>query len=107
MGVENKREKDIQAEFRIPDHKDIIKGELIQSGEWIIANIETDGAWPIVSQKVRWRGVDIWILPIMKGLYPSVTMKVPLGKSRLDCEELVCAAPHIDSVVGRGARPHD
>jgi hypothetical protein len=38
---------------------------------------------------VRWRSVDIWIIPIMKGFYPAVAMKVPPGKSRAECEELV------------------
>ncbi len=79
------------AAFRreIPDHKDVIKGELAQNGEWIVANISTNSFWPIISQKVRWRGVDIWILPIMKGFYPAVAMMVPPGKSRAKCEMLV------------------
>lgn len=74
---------------QIPDHKDIIKGELAQHGEWVVADISTDSFWPINSQKVRWRGVDIWILPIMKGFYPAVAMKVPPGRRRAECEELV------------------
>jgi hypothetical protein len=73
----------------IPDHKDVIKGELAQSGEWIVANISTDSFWPIVSQKVRWRGVDIWIMPIMKGFYPAVAMMVPPGRARAECEVLM------------------
>jgi hypothetical protein len=28
-------------------------------------------------------------MPIMKGFYPAVAMKVPPGKSRTECEELV------------------
>jgi hypothetical protein len=82
-------EDDIPAGFRIPDARDVIKGELAQSGEWIVANIATNSFWPITSQKVRWRRVDIWIMPIMKGFYPAVAMKVPPRKSRGECEELV------------------
>jgi hypothetical protein len=82
-------EDDIPAGFRIPDHKDVIKGELAQTGEWIVANISTNSIWPITSQKVRWRGVDIWIMPIMKGFCPAVAMKVPPGKSHVECQELV------------------
>src|SRR6202040_3986628 len=52
-------------------------------------NISTNSFWPITSQKVRWRGVDIWIMAIMKGFYPAVAMKVPPGKGRAECEELV------------------
>jgi hypothetical protein len=79
------------AAFRreIPDHKDVIKGELAQNGEWIVANISTNSFWPIISQKVRWRSVDIWIMPIMKGFYPAVATMVPPGKSRAECEVLV------------------
>jgi hypothetical protein len=79
------------AAFRrgIPDRKDVTKGELAQHGEWIVANISTDSFWPITSQKVRWRGVDIWIMPIMKGLYPAVAMMVSPGKTRAECEVLV------------------
>ena len=59
------------AAFRreIPDHKDVFEGELARSGDWIVANIATDSFWPITTQKVRWRGVDIWILPIMKNAW--------------------------------------
>ena len=83
--------KDQLAAFRreIPDHNDIIKGELAQNGDWIVANISTNSFWPIVSQKVHWRGVDIWIMPIMKGYYPAVAIMVPPGKSRVECEVLV------------------
>jgi hypothetical protein len=47
-------EDDIPPKFRIPDPKDVFKGELVQHGEWIVANISTDSFWPITSQKVRW-----------------------------------------------------
>jgi hypothetical protein len=73
----------------IPTHKEVFVGELAQNGDWIVANISTNSFWPVASQKVRWRGVDIWILPIMKGFYPAVAMLVPPGKSRAECEELV------------------
>ena len=73
----------------IPDHKDVIVGELAKNGEWIVANISTNSFWPVTSQKVRWRDCDIWIMPIMKGFYPAVAMMVQPGKSRAECEELV------------------
>ena len=73
----------------IPDQKSVFVGELAQNGEWIVAHISTNSFWPITSQKVRWRGVDIWIMPIMKSYYPAVAMMVPQGKSRAECEELL------------------
>lgn len=91
IAAELPEREDFSAAFRreIPDHKDVIKGELAQKGEWIVANISPGTLWPITSEKVRWRGVGIWIMPIMKGFYPAVAMEVPPGKSRAECEELV------------------
>jgi hypothetical protein len=73
----------------IPDLKSVYTGELAQHGDWIVANILTTSTWPITSQKVRWRGGDIWIMPITKGHYPALAMMVPTGKSRAECEELL------------------
>lgn len=75
--------------LEIPDHKSVIVGELAQNGEWIVANVSTNSFWPVTSQKVRWRGVDIWIMPIMKGYYPAMALMVPPGKSGAECQELV------------------
>jgi methylamine utilization protein MauJ len=75
--------------LEIPDVNSVIVGELAQNGEWIVANVTNNSLWPITSQKVRWRGVDVWIMPIMKNHYPAVALKVPRGKSRADCEELL------------------
>jgi hypothetical protein len=73
----------------IPDNRDVIKGELGQHGEWIVASIATTSPWPTAAQKMRWRGADIWIMPVMKGFFPAVAMMVPPGKARHECEELV------------------
>jgi hypothetical protein len=73
----------------MPDHKDVIVGELAERGEWIVASIQTNSSWPVNAQKVCYRGETFWILPLMKGFYPAVAMKVPKGKSRLECEKLV------------------
>ena len=73
--------------LEIPDHKSVIVGELAQNGEWIVANVSTSSFWPVTSQKVRWRGIDIWIMPIMKGYFPAVAVMVPPGKSRAECDE--------------------
>jgi hypothetical protein len=73
----------------IPDLKDVITGELAQNGDWLVANISTNSYWPINSQKVRWRGVDIWIMPITRDCYPAVALMLPPGKGRSECEELL------------------
>lgn len=83
------KEKKEPWHLTIPDHKDVIVGELAESGEWIVANIQTNSFWPVNAQKVMYRGEAFWIIPIMKNFYPAVAMKVPKGKSRLECEKLV------------------
>jgi hypothetical protein len=76
--------------LQIPaDLKEVIKGELAQRGQWLVANVSTDSYWPITAQKVRWRGVDIWIMPATKSSYPALAMMVPPDKSRSECQELL------------------
>jgi hypothetical protein len=84
-----KPEHDFPPGFRIPGVADVIKGELAQNAEWIVASIDTENCWPITSQKVHWRGMDIWIMPVMNGFYPAIAMRLPPGKSPAACEELV------------------
>jgi hypothetical protein len=74
---------------RIPEVNDVIVGELAERGEWVVANIETSSFWPVMAQKVPYRGEIFWILPIMKQYFPAVAMKVPPGKSHEECERLL------------------
>jgi hypothetical protein len=71
------------------DLKDIIKGELAHHGHWLVANVSTDSFWPINPEKVRWRGVDIWIMPVTRSTYPALAMQLPPGKSVAECQELL------------------
>jgi hypothetical protein len=92
MNIATRQPDDSIAAFGLKiqaDLKNIIKGELAQNGQWLVANISTDSFWPINSQKVRWRGVDIWIMSVTKSTYPALAMMVPPGKSRAECEELL------------------
>jgi hypothetical protein len=76
-------------DFKIPGINEVIVGELAERGEWIVATVQTQGVWPVHSQKVEYRGESLWIMPLMKDRYPAVAMKVPQGKSRSECERLV------------------
>jgi hypothetical protein len=56
----------------------------------VVANVQTTGVcWPVNAQKVIYRGHAFWIIPVMREFYPAVAMKVPPGKSRTECEELL------------------
>jgi hypothetical protein len=91
----------------IPESKDVIVGELAERGEWVVANIQTDSYWPVEAQKVMYRGDAFWIIPLMKGFYPAVAMKVPKGRSRSECEELVMRfVSNLSWVEDRGFMVH-
>ncbi len=69
-----------QFELNIPEASDVIVGELAKRGDWVVANIETNSAWPVCAQKVPYRGEEIWLLPIMKGLFPAIAMRTTASK---------------------------
>lgn len=73
----------------IPTHEEVFVGELAERGDWIVANIQTGSSWPITAQKVMYRGHAFWIIPVMRGFYPAIAMKVPPGQARAECEELL------------------
>jgi hypothetical protein len=75
--------------LEIPTHEEVFVGELAERGDWIVANIQTGVPWPVNAQKVMYRGCSFWILPVMRDYYPAIAMKVPPGKSRAECDELL------------------
>src|SRR4029077_13694878 len=74
-------------ERTIPEVKDVIVGELAERGEWIVANIDATSSWPLNSQKVTYRGDVFWIMPIMRGYFPAVAMKIPARLNRAQEED--------------------
>ncbi|MGY4235091.1 hypothetical protein ACVIIW_004038 [Bradyrhizobium sp. USDA 4449] len=74
---------------KIQNASEVIVGELAVPGNWIVGNIETTGSWPVKSQKVIYRGREIWILPIAHDLVPAVAARCPPSDSREDCERLL------------------
>ena len=50
----------------IPELKDVITGELAVIGKWVVASVNARMSWPVRAQKVRYRGVELWVLPVTK-----------------------------------------
>jgi hypothetical protein len=71
----------------IPEIKDVFVGELAERGEWVVANVHTNGPWPVNAQKVLYRGEVIWILPLTTKHFPAIAVK--LTRSREQCELLL------------------
>jgi hypothetical protein len=54
-------EEESPGHLKIPTQKEVFVGELAESGDWIVANVRTDGFWPVNAQKVAYRGHAFWI----------------------------------------------
>jgi hypothetical protein len=75
--------------FEIPDAKDVITGELAIHGEWLVASVHTNGSWAVHSQKVAYRGRDIWTLPVAIDVFPGAAIKRPPDLEWIDCQRLL------------------
>jgi hypothetical protein len=73
----------------ILDLKAVISGELAQHGDWIVVSIADDAFWPSAPQKVRWRGADIWIIPVTNDFHSAIALRAPSGLHRAGCQELL------------------
>jgi len=74
---------------RVRDLKDFLVGELLERGEWVVANVETTSYWPVTAQKIAFFGEVVWIFPITHKHYPAVVMKMRHGQDRAACERLL------------------
>jgi hypothetical protein len=73
----------------IPDPKDVFVGELAERGDWIVASVDTSMAWTVTAQKFKYRENEIWVLPIMRDMFPSIAIKRPRSLSRESCERIL------------------
>ncbi len=59
----------------IPDPKEVFVGELARHGDWVVGNVDTTMAWPVTAGKFKYRGAQVWVLPLMQNMYPCIAMK--------------------------------
>jgi hypothetical protein len=59
----------------IPELKDILRGDLAERADWIVANLDTSISWPVEAQKVAYLGTEFWLVPITRESYPAVATK--------------------------------
>ncbi|MCX7281094.1 MAG: hypothetical protein NTX21_05985, partial [Alphaproteobacteria bacterium] len=74
--------------FRFPEVRsirDVLVDALAQRGGWVVASIDTNSSWPVKAQKYRYRGEDIWIIPITSECYGGVAIR-----ERSDLEATAC-----------------
>ncbi len=55
---------------------DVITGELAQNGNWVVACVDPQFAWPTTTQKLIYRNVTVFVLPQFDDYYPSIAVKL-------------------------------
>ncbi|WP_340316695.1 methylamine utilization protein MauJ [Rhizorhabdus argentea] len=88
--------------LEMPERGDILKGDLLINGEWLVANIETGGiSWPVKVEKLEYRGVVFWVLPVTRETFPAIALRLE-GLSREDGQRLLMRLLSAISWVKRG-----
>lgn len=75
--------------IEIQELKDVIVGDLAESGNWIVANIETSSYWPVNAQNLKYRGETIWILPVTNKYFPALAMKAVISLEPDECQRIL------------------
>jgi hypothetical protein len=73
----------------IPHLRDVLVGELAAHGHWVVANVESAGSWPIKAQRCRYRGEDIWIIPLTQECYGGVAIQQRQDLDSAACQKLL------------------
>ncbi|WP_374648737.1 methylamine utilization protein MauJ [Rhizorhabdus sp.] len=60
------------AAFELKALQDALVGEIGQTGEWVIANINTSISWPVNPEKYSYNGRAFYIIPLTKDHDPAV-----------------------------------
>jgi len=73
----------------VPSIRNVLVDELQQRGGWIVANVDTGTTWPVTAQKYRFRGEDIWIIPITQECYGGVAIRERADLNAAACRKLI------------------
>lgn len=59
----------------MPPYEDVLHGELLVSGHWLVAELDTSVSWPVRGQKVRYSERDFWLIPASRESLPAVAIQ--------------------------------
>lgn len=59
----------------MPPYEEVLQGELLESGSWLVAELDTSVSWPVQVQKVRHCERDFWLIPPSRESLPAVAIK--------------------------------
>src|SRR5277367_5756426 len=86
----------------IPELKEVLTGELAAVGQWLVASVDARMSWPVISQKVVYRGQELWVLPVTKEHYPGVAFNRPALMPRDEAERLIMKFLSSVAWIGNG-----
>lgn len=61
--------------LEIPQLTDALVEEIAETGDWIIANLETSISWPVAYQRQEYAGRTYFIIPLTKNHCPAVAIR--------------------------------
>jgi hypothetical protein len=74
--VDDRSEDDPKKRYR--QHLDaVIKDELLERGNWVVANIDTSVAWPTTVTRISFRDHTLFLIPGNPDFYPAVALRLP------------------------------
>lgn len=74
--------------LEIPKLEDALIGEIAESADWVVANLDTSISWPVASEKYEYAGDTFYLIPLTKDHYPAIAYKrqsetIPVARSKI------------------------
>lgn len=74
--------------LEIPKLEDALIGEIAETADWVVANLDTSISWPVASEKYVFAGDTFYLIPLTKDHYPAIAYKrqsetLPEARSKL------------------------
>lgn len=59
----------------MPPDEEVLQGELLERGDWLVAELDTSVSWPVQVQKIRYLERDFWLIPPSRESLPAVAIR--------------------------------
>jgi hypothetical protein len=88
---------------KLPTPEDVIVGDLARRGQWVVGNVVGSIPWPTKVQKVKYRGLELFIMPVMERYYPAIALLLPSGMAVEEGQRIIAAFTSSLAWVENGA----
>jgi hypothetical protein len=77
--VDDARDEDLKRRY-LQHLNNVIKGDLLERGNWVVANIDTSVAWPTTVIHISFRDHTLFLIPGNPDFYPAVALRLSDGE---------------------------